>query len=110
MVLDLPIVAHEILSAALFFTVFGRAVKSCEKVRTDVRLAFFLLGIVSCVGMAAPLAWGFAPDAFCLALLAAIVCVQITTSLHWSDGVPERFLKTAPSRQRRRVSDKGMQA
>lgn len=108
MALDMSMIAHEVLCAVLFYSVFRRAVKSCEKVRTDVRLAFFCLGLVSCIGMAAPLAWGFVPDAFCLALLAAIVAVQIVTSLHWSAGVPERFLKPEHAPRTRRATDRGL--
>lgn len=104
--LDISLVTHEVLCAVLFYSVFRRAVKSCEKVRTDVRLAFFYLGTVSCIGMAAPLAWGYLPDAFGLALLAAIVAVQLVTSLHWSAGVPDRFFKPDYAPRTRRASDR----
>lgn len=108
MALDISIVTHEVLCAALFYTVFCRAVKSCEKVRTDVRLAFFGLGIVASIGMAAPLAIGFVPSLFELALLAAVVAVQIATSLHWEAGVPDRFLKPEHAPRTRRASDRGL--
>lgn len=101
MALDISLVAHETLCAALFYSVFCRAIKSCRKVRLDVRIAFFLLGAVSCAGMAAPIAWSFIPDPLWLTLLSSVVFVQIATSLHWDDGVPVRFLKPehqAPAR------------
>lgn len=98
--------AHEILCAVLFYSVFIRAVRSCEKVRTDVRLAFFALGIVACAGMVAPLAWGFIPDGFTLSLLTAVAIVEIVTSHHWERGVPDRFYKPGHAQRQRRASDR----
>ena len=106
MALDISLVAHEILCAALFYSVFGRAVKSCAKVRTDVRVAFFALGLIACIGMAAPLAWGFIPSPLFLALLAAIVAVQLTTSRHWANGVPSMFIKPEHVPRMRRATDR----
>lgn len=99
------LILHELLCAALFYSVFFRAVKSCEKVRADVRLAFVALGIVACLGMAAPLVWGLVPDLFGLALLGAMTAVQLVTSQHWSAGVPDRFYKPGCAPRRRRASD-----
>lgn len=103
---EILLLAHEILCAAIFYSVFIRAVRSCEKVRTDVRLAFFGLGIVACTGMAAPLAWGFAPDGFTLLLLAAVTVVEIVTSHHWACGVPDSFYKPGCAPRQRRASDR----
>jgi hypothetical protein len=86
-------IIHELLCAALFYSVFCRAVRSCEKVRTDVRFSFFLLGVVACAGMAAPLVWQFRPSGFTSALLAAVTLVQVVTAKHWDKGVPDRFIK-----------------
>lgn len=102
------IVVHELLCAALFYTVFCRAVKSSADVKTDVRLAFFALGSAALMGMAAPLAWEHQPSGFDLALLASIVLVQILTAHHWRDGVPEQFLHPQRRpRNRRRQDRKG---
>lgn len=100
------LILHELLCAALFYSVFFRAVKSCEKVRADVRLAFVALGIVACLGMAAPLVWGLVPDLFGLALLIAMTAVQLVTSQHWSAGVPDRFYKPGCAPRQRRASDR----
>lgn len=99
------VVIHEALCVALFYSVFCRAVRSCEKVRADVRFAFFLLGLVACVGMAAPLVWGLVPDLFGLALLAAMSIVQLVTAHHWAAGVPDRFYKPECAPRRRRATD-----
>lgn len=99
------LVLHELLCAALFYSVFFRAVQSCEKVRTDVRLAFVALGLVASLGMAAPLVWGLVPDLFGLALLAAMTVVQLVNSHHWSAGVPDRFYKQGYAPRQRRASD-----
>lgn len=101
------VLIHELLCAALFYSVFCRAVRSSEQVRADVRFAFFLLGLVACVGMAAPLVWGLVPDLFGLAALAAMTIVQLVTARHWSEGVPDRFYKPGCAPRRRRASDIG---
>jgi len=87
------ILIHELLCLALFYSVFCRAVRTCTRVRADVRLAFVALGVVACVGMAAPLAWGMVPSLFGLALLAAVALVQLVTAHYWQSGVPDRFYK-----------------
>ena len=99
------VVAHEVLCAILFYTVFCRAVKACRKVRQDVRFSFFVLGTVACLGMAAPLAWGLAPDVFGLALLAAVNLVQLVTSRHWRGGVPDYFYSPGHAPRGRRLCD-----
>lgn len=101
------VIVHELLCIALFFTVFCRAVKTDQTVRTDVRFAFFILGIVSCMGMAAPLAWSHQPDLYQLALLAAVVLVQGVTAHHWQTEVPPQFVKSRYRvSQGRRASDR----
>lgn len=104
--MNFHIVAHEILCAALFFTVFCRAVKTDSTIKTDVRFAFFVLGLVACMGMAAPLAWAYEPDLMDLALLCAVVLVQAVTAHHWKDEVPHQFVKSKFRKaRRRRVTD-----
>lgn len=100
------VIAHELLCIALFFTVFCRAVKTDATVRADVRFAFFVLGMVACMGMAAPLAWAHEPDTFQVALLAAVVLVQGVTAHHWQQEVPPQFVKTQyRTTRRRRATD-----
>lgn len=102
---EILLLAHEILCLALFWSVFIRAVRSCEKVRADVRIAFFVLGVVACAGMAAPLVWGFVPDLFTLALLMAVAFVESVTTHHWANGVPDRFYKPECTPRHRRSTD-----
>lgn len=87
-----PTIAHLVLCAALFWSVFCRSVASSEKVAPGIRFAFWCLGSVSLFGIAAPWAWAFTPSGFSLSLLAAIVLVQLTTARHWAKGVPPEFL------------------
>jgi len=95
-------IIHELLCAALFYTVFYRAVRTSKRVRPDIRLAFFGLGLVACAGMAAPFALGFQPDPFELILLAAIVAVQFFTAHHWANDCPRHFYKPGQEPERRR--------
>lgn len=83
---------HELLSIALFYTCFCRAVKTNKTVKKDVLAAFWLLGCVACVAMFAPLVFGWRPDLMSVALLAGINIVQIVTSAHWKDGIPKEFI------------------
>lgn len=99
------VLVHELLCVALFYSVFFRAVQTCEKVRANVRFAFFCLGLVACGGMAAPIAWSFVPDLFSLALLAGVALVQLVTTYYWRNGVPDRFYKPGEGPRNRRRSD-----
>ena len=105
MTLNVIVTIHELLCVALLYSVFCRACKTCENVRSDVRLAFALLGWVACAGIAAPLVWGLVPDLFGLALLAAITVVQLVTAQHWEKGVPDKFYKTGHAPRARRSCD-----
>lgn len=102
---DAMLIAHELLCLVLIFTVFCRAVRMNSSVRVDVRLAFFLLGAVACVGVPAPWVWGFNPNAFALMLMAVIALVQIVTSRYWRNGVPLSFYRPEHM-PRRRASDR----
>lgn len=99
------LILHETFCAAIFFSVFCRSVKSSEKVRADVRVAFLLLGTVACIGMAAPLVWGLIPDPFVLSLLASIAGVQIVTARHWNSGVPHSYYRPECAPRLRRATD-----
>lgn len=85
------LIAHELACAALIFTVFCRFVRSDADTSTDVRAAFWLLGIVACLGVPAPLVWGFTPTVWTVALLLSMVLVQAVTALHWHHGAPHDF-------------------
>lgn len=103
---DFTLLLHELLCGALFYTVFCRCVRTDSRVRGDVRLAFVVLGIVACIGMAAPMAWGVLPSAFTLLLLAAILAVQIVTSRYWCESVPDKFYKPEHTPRQRRSCEK----
>lgn len=99
------LIAHEVLCVALFYTVFCRSVSTDDRVKTDVRFAFFILGAVACMGLVAPIAWGFEPHPFALALLTAVVLVQVITAHHWAHGVPDQFMRSQFRARRRRSTD-----
>ena len=104
---DAILIAHELLCLLLIFTVFCRAVRMDSSVRMDVRLAFFLLGVVACIGVPAPWVWGFRPSAFTVLLLAVIVLVQIVTSRYWHNGVPLSFYRPERMPCRRSTDRRG---
>jgi hypothetical protein len=99
------LILHETLCAVIFLSVFFRGVKSSGKVRADVRLAFFLLGAVACIGMAAPLVWGLILEPFWLFLLGAVAAVEIVTSRHWFASVPDQFYRPEHAPRTRRSTD-----
>ncbi len=96
---------HESLCAALLWSVFSRLVQTSTDVRADVRLALIVLGALAILGILAPLAWPWLPDAYTLALQAAIVAVQIITGHHWRHGVPVPFYRPGRAPLRRRAGD-----
>lgn len=83
---------HEFLSLALLYTCFCRAVKTNKNVRKDVLAAFWFLGCVASISMFAPLSFSWSPDFLSIALLSGIVIVQVVTSAHWKDGIPQEFI------------------
>ena len=84
---------HEVLSAMLFITCFGRALKTNRHVRRSILVAFWYLGIVAVVSMFVPIAFQWRPDFVSISLLLAILGVQIVTAGHWRHGVPKEFVK-----------------
>lgn len=85
------LIAHELACAALIVTVFCRFVRSDAGTSTGVRLAFWALGIVACLGVPAPLVWRFEPCWWTVAALISMVAVQAATALHWHHGAPRDF-------------------
>ena len=86
-------VLHEVLSAMLFYTCFGRALKTNRHVKRSILIAYWYLGIVAVVSMFAPLAFQWTPDFVSISLLLAILGVQIVTAVNWMHGVPKEFVK-----------------
>lgn len=80
-------------SLTLVYSCFCRAsFTSKANTRRDIRWAFTCLGVVSLMCVLGPL-WGYAPDGLSVALIGAMAVVQLTTALHWRQGVPEKFRK-----------------
>lgn len=98
--------AHEVLSWALLWTCFCRAVRMHSGTRRDVRLAFWSLSLASVASICAPVR-GWQPDGVTLCLLLGIVAVQLTTALYWQRTVPESFGVPAhsPRRQHGKAHD-----
>lgn len=107
---DFMLLVHEILCVVLFGTVFRRLVVCSCIVRADVRLAFFVLGVVACAGIVAPISFSFVPNPFSVALLIAVCLVEIVTAHHWRSGVPEQLLKPGHVPRMRRESDREARA
>ena len=61
----LVVIAHEILCLIILWSVFCRSVQSSDRVRADVRTAFFLLGIV----VTLPIPFGNWLPAFALCII-----------------------------------------
>ncbi len=98
---------HEALCLVLWYAIFFRSVKTDKHVRAGVRVALVLLGHVALAGVVAPLAWAWEPDAWGLALLAAIVILHLVTAADWAHGVPDRFINPDHV-PRRRATDRDL--
>ena len=73
-----------------------------EPVAADAapRLMALLVGV-----NAGPLVTPWAPDAYSLAITAAVCAVQHVTSRHWHAGVPDEFCKPGSRPRCRRATD-----
>lgn len=72
-VVSLVVILHELLCAALFYAAFCRALWAGRSTSIGVRCLIKMIGMVACAGMAAPLAFGYQPDWFSVALLGLVV-------------------------------------
>jgi len=102
------LVAHEALCGALFYASFCRAVRSDHRLRFDVRVAFWFLGVVPVLGLVAPLTWQYQPDFFSVALLLSIVFVQYVTARDWAQSAPAKFMHPIYRAHNRRSTDVGV--
>lgn len=98
-------VVHVLLCLHLLITVFSRAVATSEQVYADVRFVFVLLGGVAMYGLVIPLITPWAPDAYSIAITAAVCAVQHVTSRHWHAGVPDEFCIPSARPRCRRATD-----
>jgi hypothetical protein len=72
-VVSLVVILHELLCAALFYGAFCRALWAGRSTKAGMRFLIKVIGMVACAGMAAPLAFGYQPDWFSVALLGLVV-------------------------------------
>ncbi len=93
----------EVLCMALFVSVFCRSVRVGTTTRLDVRIALWMVGMGSLVGMGAPL-YGWQPDVVTLIIVTAGVVMQSVMAHHWRDGVPYQFISEM-HRPKRRSED-----
>lgn len=85
--ITLPLIIHELLCFALFYSAFCRAVWTTSLTRKELRVIIVIVGSVACLGMAAPLAWGYKPDWYAMTLMAASVASRALTASFWVDGI-----------------------
>lgn len=81
----------EFLCLALFWAVFCRSIRVDKTTRLDVRLALWLVGLASLVGIGAPI-YGWTPNLITLIIVGSVVILQAVMARYWGDGVPERFV------------------
>jgi hypothetical protein len=94
----------ESMCVALFWSVFCRSVRASETTKFDVRVALWLVGMASLLGIAAPL-YGWHPDTVVMLIVLAVVVMQVVMSRHWDIGVPWHFVKQE-YKPRRRMEDR----
>ena len=97
----------ELLCAALFWSMFCRSVWVDQTTRLDVRLAVWLVGIASLVGLGAPL-YGWVPEIVTMIIVGSVVVLQVVMAKHWHHGVPWHFIAQA-HKPKRRAQDKERQ-
>jgi hypothetical protein len=84
------LIAHELVCALLFISVFCRMSKTNSGTHAGVRASFWLLGTVAAIGVPWPLL-GWPLEWFGVLLALAILQVQWVTSHFWSSGPPAQF-------------------
>ena len=85
------LILWEVMCIALFWSVFCRSVRVDATTRLDVRIALWLVGIASLVGLGAPL-YGWVPDVVTSVIVGAVVIMQAVMAHHWNHGVPNQFV------------------
>ena len=88
---SLFLLVWEATCATLLWSIFCRSVRVDKDTRLDVRLALWLLGISSLVGLGAPL-YAWSPDLPTLMIVGSVVIYQVVMSQYWYDGVPQQFI------------------
>lgn len=101
--MTLLVLAQVLLGSALMGTCFCRLVKTNERTVREIRWAIWFLFVSAGLVVAAPImpmldSWCTwhpltTPHWVWLALLAAIVTVQVATRKHWRSGPPDCYQK-----------------
>lgn len=99
------LIAWEIMCAALFWSVFCRCVRTDKTTKLQIRVALYLVGLGSLLGLGAPL-YGWGPDWIILTIVSSIVIMQIVMAQHWGRGVPDRFTRNRFLNVNRRKEDR----
>ena len=92
-----------ILCVALFWSVFCRSVLLNTTAKTSIRLAVWVVGLASLMGMAAPV-YGWKPDLVSTLMLASFVFMQVVMAQLWHGGVPHPF-RSLKHKYNRRTGD-----
>lgn len=90
----------ELLCMALFWSIFCRSIKVDQTTKLDVRLALWGVGVAALAGIGAPI-YGWHPDCVTIAIVTAIVVMQVVMAQHWRNGVPIHFVQDAHKPKRR---------
>lgn len=97
---------HLALCGYLMATVFERSCVMSDRVRSDIRAVFGILGAAAAFGFVAPFVFpSWQPDPFGVIMTAAICIVQRVTAQHWTKGVPDCFYRPEFMPRRRRADD-----
>jgi len=94
----MKVIIFELMCIAMFYAAFCRAVNTTRATRQGLRLVIMLAGMVSAIGMAAPMVWAYQPDWYAMVLLAFIIISKGTVARYWTHarGVPPEIDHTRP--------------
>jgi hypothetical protein len=79
------------LAMALFYTSFCRLVMVDRETVPVIRIAFYAQAVAAAGAAFSILFWGHRPEIPDILVMGSMVCVQVTTSRLWRDGVPVQY-------------------
>ena len=94
----------DILCISMFITIFSRSVKTDQTTRLVIRIALWLVGLASLLGLSAPI-YGWEPDWVMALVLLPQVILQFVMSRNWTHGVPLLYIKNEFKHGHRRKGD-----
>lgn len=98
------LVLHEVLSLALIYSIFCRAVRADRRVRIELRLSMWALWMSAVASALAPFQ-GIDVDTLHIVFLLALCALHLATARYWRHGVPPLFIKPECRGYRRRAED-----